>query len=65
MSTYVVQWQIDIEAESPEDAVMEAYNLLPFPGSDSIATVFSVTTADQADDPNVTWQTVDVRELGR
>lgn len=38
---YRVEWEIDIDADTPEDAALEAYAIILDPAS--TATVFSVT----------------------
>jgi hypothetical protein len=53
MTTYVVEWYIDIEADSPEDAARQALAIQRDPNS--TATVFSVFDHDEdfgrSDDP--------------
>jgi len=44
MNTYRVTWEIDIEADTPEEAALQAreYQIMP----DSCATCFTVTDRD-------------------
>lgn len=45
MATYRVIWEIDIEADSPQEAASEAAAIQTDP--ESIATVFTVSCGDQ------------------
>lgn len=60
MKEFLVTWQIDIEAETPEDAAREAFRAQRDP--DSIATVFEVQerTKDGHSEPI----RVDLEEVG-
>ncbi len=62
MSAYVVRWEIEVDAESPEEAVDLACQMLPVAGNETTATFFGVCPEADADDPNVQWQSVDIRE---
>lgn len=42
MPEYLVRWEIEVDADSPEEAVDKACQMLPVAGNDSIATVFEV-----------------------
>lgn len=53
MPSYVVRWEIEVEADDSETAVIEALESLPFANPDSLATFFDVWTLEDADDPNV------------
>jgi hypothetical protein len=44
MNSYVVTWEIDLEAETPEDAARQARAAQTRP--DTLATVFTVTDVD-------------------
>jgi len=44
MGEYLVRWEIEIEAETPQDAAAQALDIQRDP--DSIATVFDVSGAD-------------------
>jgi hypothetical protein len=44
MGEYLVRWEIEIEAETPQDAAAQALDIHRDP--DSIATVFEVSGAD-------------------
>lgn len=65
MAAYVVKWEIEVEADSPEEAVAEAYNMFPHPGSDSTAKYFDVAPEPEADDPNTVWESVKLDDVGR
>jgi hypothetical protein len=43
MTSYRVQWEIDVDADTPEDAARQAFEMMRDP--ESIATVFSVRDA--------------------
>lgn len=51
MKLYIVVWEIDIEAESPEEAARMALEVQRNP--DSIATVFEVYESGTGDPPEV------------
>lgn len=55
---YAVKWEITVSANSPEEAARIAAGMARDP--QSIATLFTVCDEEDSDDPNVTWETVDV-----
>lgn len=57
MTTYRVEWVIDIEADTPEEAARKALAIQRNP--ESIATVFDVLECDQSGDVT----RVDLEEL--
>lgn len=61
MAEYLVSWQIEVVADSPEEAAIEAYNMMPHPGSDSTATFLDVL--DPNDESLI--EQFDVNRLGR
>jgi hypothetical protein len=60
MANYVVRWEIAIEAGSPEEAAGIAQTLVIF---DKDTRYVDVAPADDADDPNTEWQSVDLHSL--
>lgn len=46
MPEYLVQWEINVSAESPEAAAAKALEIQRDPNSIAIATVFDVTDED-------------------
>lgn len=46
MKNYLVEWYIDVEAESPQEAAEKALEIQRDP--DSIATVFTVSDGDSS-----------------
>ena len=55
MAEYLVRWEIELEADNPQDAAAQALDIHRDP--DSIATVFDVV------DPDGETTRVDVQEL--
>ena len=53
---YRVVWEIDVSATSPEEAARLATAMMPFPGTDSTATIFSVAESRTLAEPT----TVDI-----
>ena len=47
MTTYLVTWRIEVDANSPLEAVREAHSCLPTDNNDSTATVFDVESLDE------------------
>ena len=60
MKEFLVTWQIDIEAETPEDAAREAFRV--HRDSDSMATVFEVQ--ERTKDGHGEAIRVDIEEVG-
>jgi hypothetical protein len=52
MKTYIVTWEIDIDANSPRAAAKKARKIML--DKDSLATVFEVQEVDKNDAPLVT-----------
>lgn len=42
MPHFLISWQIDEEADSPQEAIRQAITRMPHPGSSSCATIFEV-----------------------
>lgn len=57
MNTYYVQWSIELDAESPEEAARKALEIQR--DVNSIATIFNVCLAD---DPDMDFVEIDVEE---
>jgi hypothetical protein len=62
MASYIVKWEIEVDADSPEEAVRQAYNdLFPHPGNGSTATFFDVIEGERS--PDGKWTTLDLNDL--
>lgn len=63
MKTYRVRWEIDIEADTPEEAALRALIVQRNRDEANVATVFDVAERDGRwlDDAD-SWETVDLKE---
>jgi hypothetical protein len=58
MNSYIVSWQVEVDADTPEDAVTQACEMLPVDGR-STATFFDVL--DPEDDSLI--EQIDISKL--
>ncbi len=47
MRRYLVQWEIEIEADDPVEAIRQAREMMPTPGNDTTANYFTVEDRDR------------------
>lgn len=46
MPSYIVRWEIEVDADTPHEAIEQAIEMLPIMSSDSRATIFDVLDPD-------------------
>ncbi len=61
MTKYSVKWEIDLEADSPEMAAIEALRIQRDHGS--IATFFQVAECTKENSENLTYTNVDLEDI--
>lgn len=62
MPSFIVRWEIEVDADTPAAAVETACEMLPIMGNDTTATVFHVWPAETAPAEQPAPHTVDVTD---
>lgn len=62
MPAYTVRWEIDVDADTPEQAVAHAVTMMPVPGNDTTATWCDVCHEADTTLMDAQWTTINVRK---